>query len=124
MKILICSDGMPASENAIDLAALLAGPLNAQITLLGIAEKSSDEHPLREALERAGAIFADTKCAAGYRRAWRRTGTADFRSNFKQRLRSRCCRRALDWSNRAVLALGKNIRGDQNDSAASVGGNR
>lgn len=52
MKILICSDGMPASENAIELAALLAGPLNAQITLLGIAEKSSDEHPLREALER------------------------------------------------------------------------
>ncbi len=30
----------------------MAGPLNAQITLLGIAEKSSDEHPLREALER------------------------------------------------------------------------
>jgi nucleotide-binding universal stress UspA family protein len=52
MKILICSDGMPASENAIQLAALLAGPLKAEITLLGIAEKSSDEHPLREALER------------------------------------------------------------------------
>src|SRR5215813_1840975 len=52
MKILICSDGMPASENAIDLAALLVGPLNPQITLLGIAEKSSDERPLREALER------------------------------------------------------------------------
>ncbi len=52
MKILICSDGMPASENAIELAALLAGPLNAQITLLGIVEKLSDEHPLREALER------------------------------------------------------------------------
>ncbi len=52
MKILICSDGMPASENAIELAALLAGPLKAQITLLGIAEKSSDEDPLREALEK------------------------------------------------------------------------
>ena len=43
---------MPASENAIELAALLAGPLKAEITLLGIAEKSSDERPLREALER------------------------------------------------------------------------
>ena len=43
---------MPASENAIDLAALLAGPLKAEITLLGIVEKSSDEQPLREALER------------------------------------------------------------------------
>jgi len=52
MKILICSDGMPASENAIELAALLADPLKAEITLLGIAEQSSDERPLREALER------------------------------------------------------------------------
>jgi len=52
MKILICSDGMPASENAIELTALLVGALNPQITLLGIAEKSSDERPLREALER------------------------------------------------------------------------
>ena len=43
---------MPASENAIDLAALLAGPLKAEITLLGIVEKSSDEQPLSEALER------------------------------------------------------------------------
>jgi len=52
MKILICSDGMPASENAIELAALLAGPLKAEIALLGIAEKSSDERPLQEALEK------------------------------------------------------------------------
>jgi nucleotide-binding universal stress UspA family protein len=52
MKILICSDGMPASENAIHLAALLAGPLKTEITLLGIAEKSSDELPLRETLEK------------------------------------------------------------------------
>ncbi len=43
---------MPASENVIELAALLAGPLKAEITLLGIAEKSGDERPLREALER------------------------------------------------------------------------
>ncbi|MGB9474979.1 MAG: universal stress protein [Candidatus Udaeobacter sp.] len=57
MKILICSDGMPASENAIELAALLAGPLRAQITLLGIAEKSSDERPLRETLERQAQIL-------------------------------------------------------------------
>jgi nucleotide-binding universal stress UspA family protein len=52
MKILICSDGMPASENAIELAALLVAPLMAQITLLGIAEKSSDERPLQEALQK------------------------------------------------------------------------
>jgi len=52
MKILICSDGMTASENAIELATLLARPLKAEVTLLGIAEKSSDERPLRETLER------------------------------------------------------------------------
>src|SRR5262245_8515990 len=52
MKILICSDGMPASENAIELAGLLADPLKAGITLLGIVEKSSDERPLRETRER------------------------------------------------------------------------
>jgi nucleotide-binding universal stress UspA family protein len=52
MKILVCSDGMPASENAIELTALLAGPLTAEITLLGIAEKPNDEQPLRETLER------------------------------------------------------------------------
>jgi nucleotide-binding universal stress UspA family protein len=52
MKILVCSDGMPASENAIGLAALMAAPLNAEMTLLGIVEESSDERPLREALEK------------------------------------------------------------------------
>jgi nucleotide-binding universal stress UspA family protein len=57
MRILLCSDGMPASENAIELTALLAGPLKAEITLLGIAEKSSDERPLREALERQAQSF-------------------------------------------------------------------
>ena len=50
MKILICSDGTPSAQTAIDLAGLLAGPLTAQTTLLGIAEKSEDEQPLREAL--------------------------------------------------------------------------
>jgi nucleotide-binding universal stress UspA family protein len=52
MKILICSDGTPAAENAIQLAGLLAGPLKAETTLFGIAEKSQDEGPLREALEK------------------------------------------------------------------------
>src|SRR6266498_2112945 len=52
MKILICSDGMPASESAIQLGGLLAGPLKAETTLFGIAEKSQDERPLRETLEK------------------------------------------------------------------------
>lgn len=50
MKILICSDGTPSAQTAIDLVGLLAGPLIAETTLLGIAETSEDEQPLREAL--------------------------------------------------------------------------
>ena len=52
MRILICSDGMPAADNATKLGASLAGPLKADATLLGIAEKSGDEASLRETLEK------------------------------------------------------------------------
>jgi nucleotide-binding universal stress UspA family protein len=52
MKLLICSDGMPAADNATKLGALLAGPLQADTTLLGIAEKSQDEASLRQALDK------------------------------------------------------------------------
>jgi nucleotide-binding universal stress UspA family protein len=51
MKILICSDGTPSAQTAIDLVGLLAGPLTAETTLLGIAEKSEDEQPLRHSLD-------------------------------------------------------------------------
>jgi len=51
MKILICSDGMPAADSATRLGSLLAAPLKAETTLLGIAEKPRGEQPLREALE-------------------------------------------------------------------------
>jgi nucleotide-binding universal stress UspA family protein len=50
MKILICSDGTPSAQTAIDLVGLLASPLAAETTLLGIAEKPEDERPLRETL--------------------------------------------------------------------------
>ncbi len=50
MKILICSDGKPAADSATRLGASLAAPLQAETTLLGIAEKSDDEQALREAL--------------------------------------------------------------------------
>ncbi len=51
MKILICSDGKPAADNATKLGAMLAAPSRAETTLLGIAEKSDDEPALRNALE-------------------------------------------------------------------------
>jgi nucleotide-binding universal stress UspA family protein len=50
MRILICSDGMPAADNATRLGDLLASSLRAETTLLGIAEKPRDEGPLRDAL--------------------------------------------------------------------------
>jgi len=52
MKILICSDGMPAADAATRLGALLAAPSRAETTLLGIAQKAEDEPSLREALEK------------------------------------------------------------------------
>src|SRR5881397_2718093 len=52
MKILICSDGMPAADSATRLGASLAAPLRAETTLLGIAESAKDETALREALEK------------------------------------------------------------------------
>src|SRR5436190_21598338 len=51
MKILICSDGTSSAQTAIDLVALLAGPVTAETTLLGIAERSEDEQPLCKALQ-------------------------------------------------------------------------
>ena len=51
MKILICSDGTSSAETAIRLGGLLGEALKAQTTLLGIAETSGDEHPLRDALQ-------------------------------------------------------------------------
>jgi nucleotide-binding universal stress UspA family protein len=60
MKILICSDGKPAADNATRIGGLLAGPSHAETTLLGIAEKPSDERPLRDALEaQAQSLRAD-----------------------------------------------------------------
>ena len=50
MKILICSDGMPAADNAARLGGRLAHACGAETTLLGIAERPADEKPLREAL--------------------------------------------------------------------------
>src|SRR5438270_12276450 len=57
MKVLMCSDGMPAADNATRLGGLFAGALKAETTLLGIAEKPEDERPLREALEKQAELL-------------------------------------------------------------------
>ena len=51
MRILICSNGMPAADNATQLGGLLAGRLQAETTLLGIAESRQEEAALRDALK-------------------------------------------------------------------------
>jgi nucleotide-binding universal stress UspA family protein len=51
MRILICSDGMPAADNATRVGGILAAATQAETTLFGIAEKPRDEEPLRAALE-------------------------------------------------------------------------
>ena len=51
MKILLCSDGTPSSDEAARLTRLLIGQCQAEITLLGIVEQPRDEQPLRAALE-------------------------------------------------------------------------
>jgi nucleotide-binding universal stress UspA family protein len=54
MRILICSDGMPAAESAARLGGLFAGPLQAKTKMLGIAEKAEDKAALQLALEKQG----------------------------------------------------------------------
>ena len=51
MRILICSDGTDPADKPIRLGGLLAGPCQAETTLLGIAETAGDEGSLRAALE-------------------------------------------------------------------------
>ena len=51
MRILICSNGRPAADNATRIGGLLAAACRAETTLLGIAEEPRDEQPLRQALE-------------------------------------------------------------------------
>jgi nucleotide-binding universal stress UspA family protein len=57
MKILICSDGTSAAQNAIHLGGMLAGALKAETALLGIAETSADEDPLGNALQKQAELL-------------------------------------------------------------------
>jgi nucleotide-binding universal stress UspA family protein len=59
MRILICSDGMPASESATRLAGLVAPQLQAELVLFGIAEEADHEGPLRDALDRQANSLRD-----------------------------------------------------------------
>jgi nucleotide-binding universal stress UspA family protein len=57
MKILLCSDGTPSSDKATRLTSMLAPRCQAGITLLGVAEKPSDEQALQLALEKEAQVL-------------------------------------------------------------------
>jgi nucleotide-binding universal stress UspA family protein len=57
MRILICSNGTPSADPAIQLGGLLAGSLKAETTLLGIAESAQDDQPLRDALHKQAQLL-------------------------------------------------------------------
>lgn len=57
MKILLCSDGTPSSDKATRLTSVLAPRCQAGITLLGVAEKPSDEQALQLALEKEAQVL-------------------------------------------------------------------
>jgi len=57
MKILLCSDGTPSSDKATQLTSVLAPRCQAGITLLGVAEKPSDEQALQLALEKEAELL-------------------------------------------------------------------
>jgi len=50
---------MQSTETAIHLGGSLAGPLKAETTLLGIAETSQDEQPLRDALYKQAQLLQE-----------------------------------------------------------------
>lgn len=52
MRILICSDGMPASAAATRLGGIISHACHAETVVLGIVERPPDEAALREALAR------------------------------------------------------------------------
>jgi nucleotide-binding universal stress UspA family protein len=59
MKILFCSDGSHQAENAVRFGALIAAACQAEPSILGIAEKASDQEPLLQALRRERDILKE-----------------------------------------------------------------
>jgi nucleotide-binding universal stress UspA family protein len=59
MRILICSDGMPASDTATRFGGVIGRRLGAETVLLGIVENAPDEAALREALQREAQHLRD-----------------------------------------------------------------
>jgi nucleotide-binding universal stress UspA family protein len=59
MKILFCSDGSSAAENAVRFGALIAAACQAETTILGIVERASEQDGVLQALRRAQDILKE-----------------------------------------------------------------
>jgi len=53
MKVLFCSDGSPQAENAVQFGSIIAEKCSAEVAILGITEKPSDEDAVFESLRRS-----------------------------------------------------------------------
>jgi nucleotide-binding universal stress UspA family protein len=59
MKILICSDGSIQAEAAVRFGSIIAEKGSAEVTLLGITEKPSEEDTIFESLRRSQQLVKD-----------------------------------------------------------------
>jgi nucleotide-binding universal stress UspA family protein len=64
MKILFCSDGSIQAENAVRFGALIAAACQAEISILGIVEKTGGEDNVLKALRRAQDILKEYHLSA------------------------------------------------------------
>lgn len=64
MKMLVCSDGSQAAENAIRLGALIAAACEAEVTLLGIVEGPGTKDAILDALRRGLQLLEEKRVHA------------------------------------------------------------
>src|SRR4029078_6117127 len=64
MRILICSDGSTQAETAIRFGSLIATPLKAETTLLGITEKPGEEDAIFDSLKRGLQLLKENQVPA------------------------------------------------------------
>jgi len=61
MKILICTDGSPAAEEAAKLVTRLGFPEDTQITLLGVSESDGEQASLYASMDRIVAVLGGSR---------------------------------------------------------------
>lgn len=64
MKMLFCSDGSAAAENAVRFAALIAAGSHAETTILGICEQAGTEDALVQSLRRSQELLKQHSLSA------------------------------------------------------------